>query len=600
MSVEEIDRRLENRFALLRGGDRSAPDRHQTLLAVIDWSWNILDEAERRALRRLALFNDGFALEAADAVLGGGALDAVGGLVDQSLLSVRETPAGVRYRMLETVREFGRMQLVDAGEDADARAARRRWATAYAERHGARLVGREQFAADRRRRRGGDQPRRRAARRDRRRRPRRARAAARRGGAPVDGARRARPRARARRVHRRHRRRLARRRRSSSTPPASRWRSRSPTSMMTVDERGGRIRELLVAAGPGRRRPAHRGPGADAARLRPADPAAFARAARATGRAIPTPTSHARGPVAQPRARERRRSGRSDRGGRSRARAGRLPRTARGRRRSSTPRSPSWRCSSAIAGAPAEHAGSALPVHASACARRTTRCSCARCSCCAPSPTGAWPTPRPSSSGSTGSTTARSSAGSPSGGSAAPSSRSPAATSVAGLRLLPRQRRARCAICASRGSPATGLEPWVLFGESTALAAHAYYARPAPTRRTPRGAVRRPAASARCGCSARDDPRLDYPRRRARAVRASAPGACCARRRRPATRSQLLVLAERLRLQPHDPHDGVGADRAARRGARPRPDRGAARAGHGDRRPRELLDEARELVERLA
>ena len=55
MSVEEIDRRLENRFALLRGGDRSAPDRHQTLLAVIDWSWNMLDEAERRALRRLAL-----------------------------------------------------------------------------------------------------------------------------------------------------------------------------------------------------------------------------------------------------------------------------------------------------------------------------------------------------------------------------------------------------------------------------------------------------------------------------------------------------------------------------------------------------------------
>ena len=47
MSVEEIDGRLENRFALLRGGDRSAPDRHQTLLAVIDWSWNLLDDGER-------------------------------------------------------------------------------------------------------------------------------------------------------------------------------------------------------------------------------------------------------------------------------------------------------------------------------------------------------------------------------------------------------------------------------------------------------------------------------------------------------------------------------------------------------------------------
>ena len=52
MAVEEIDRRLEDRFALLRGGDRSAPDRHQTLLAVIDWSWNLLDDA--RAARAAA------------------------------------------------------------------------------------------------------------------------------------------------------------------------------------------------------------------------------------------------------------------------------------------------------------------------------------------------------------------------------------------------------------------------------------------------------------------------------------------------------------------------------------------------------------------
>ena len=147
MAVEEIDRRLEDRFALLRGGDRSAPDRHRTLLAVIDWSWNLLDPAERRALRRLALFNDGFALEAAEAMLGDDALEPVQGLVDQSLLSVRETPAGLRYRMLETVREFGRMQLAAAGEDAEAFAARRRWATGYARRHGGGLIGREQFAA---------------------------------------------------------------------------------------------------------------------------------------------------------------------------------------------------------------------------------------------------------------------------------------------------------------------------------------------------------------------------------------------------------------------------------------------------------------------
>ena len=70
MSVQEIDRRLENRFVLLRGGDRSAPDRHQTLLAVIDWSWNLLGDDEKRALRWLSLFHDGFTLEAAAQMLG--------------------------------------------------------------------------------------------------------------------------------------------------------------------------------------------------------------------------------------------------------------------------------------------------------------------------------------------------------------------------------------------------------------------------------------------------------------------------------------------------------------------------------------------------
>ena len=146
MSVEEISRRLADRFALLRGGDRAAPDRHQTLLAVIDWSWNLLDEAERRALRRLALFNDGFTLEAADAVLGDGALDAVQGLVDQSLLSIRDAAGGLRYRMLETVREFGRLQLEQAGEGGEARAARRAWATAYAGGRRDGLFSRNQFA----------------------------------------------------------------------------------------------------------------------------------------------------------------------------------------------------------------------------------------------------------------------------------------------------------------------------------------------------------------------------------------------------------------------------------------------------------------------
>jgi predicted ATPase/DNA-binding SARP family transcriptional activator len=147
MSVEELERRLADRFALLRGGDRSAPDRHQTLLAVIDWSWNLLNEPERRALRRLSLFGDGFTPAAAERVLGPDALPAVHALAEQSLLSVRETTYGLRYRMLETVREFGRMRLADAGEESSARVALRAWATEYAREHAGVLFGPAPFPA---------------------------------------------------------------------------------------------------------------------------------------------------------------------------------------------------------------------------------------------------------------------------------------------------------------------------------------------------------------------------------------------------------------------------------------------------------------------
>ena len=136
MSVEDIDRRLDDRFALLRGGDRTAPDRHQTLLAVIDWSWNLLRDTERRALRWLSTFHDGFSLDGADAVLGHDALDDVRSLVDQSLLTVIDEGRTVRYRMLETVREFGRLRLVEAGEESAARDAQLAWACAFALRLG--------------------------------------------------------------------------------------------------------------------------------------------------------------------------------------------------------------------------------------------------------------------------------------------------------------------------------------------------------------------------------------------------------------------------------------------------------------------------------
>jgi predicted ATPase len=147
MSAEDVDRRLDDRFSLLRGGDRSAPDRHQTLLAVIDWSWNLLREEERRALRWLSVFPDGFTLEGADTLLGHDSLDAVQTLVDQSLLTVVDTGSAVRYRMLETVREFARMQLVGAGEDTAAHDAFMAWARTFAVTQAERMWSPEQVDA---------------------------------------------------------------------------------------------------------------------------------------------------------------------------------------------------------------------------------------------------------------------------------------------------------------------------------------------------------------------------------------------------------------------------------------------------------------------
>lgn len=148
LSVAEILRRLDNRFALLRGGSRDAPERHQTLLAVIDWSWNLLSEPERIALRRLAVFRDGFALSGATAVLECDALDVMQALVDQSLVVVsEEEPRGLRYRLLETVREFGRMQLVDSGDDTAAEALLRDWAVRFAEGESRRYYTADQVRA---------------------------------------------------------------------------------------------------------------------------------------------------------------------------------------------------------------------------------------------------------------------------------------------------------------------------------------------------------------------------------------------------------------------------------------------------------------------
>lgn len=123
MSIEEIDNALADRFSLLRSKDRTRPERHRTLHAVIDWSWQLLDDGQRRALRRLCRFPAGFTSHAARAVAefepGDRIDDAVDGLVEHSLLTVDESD-GLRFHMLETVREFGEEHLARDPAERDA------------------------------------------------------------------------------------------------------------------------------------------------------------------------------------------------------------------------------------------------------------------------------------------------------------------------------------------------------------------------------------------------------------------------------------------------------------------------------------------------
>lgn len=114
MSVAEIVARLDDRFALLRGGTRDAPRRHHTLHAVIDWSWHLLEPAGQAAMRALSIFPGGFTSVAARHLLGDDAV--LEQLVDQSLLKVADSESGTRFRMLETVREFSAGRREEAGE----------------------------------------------------------------------------------------------------------------------------------------------------------------------------------------------------------------------------------------------------------------------------------------------------------------------------------------------------------------------------------------------------------------------------------------------------------------------------------------------------
>ncbi len=129
LSIQEINKRLHNRFALLTGGGRVLLERQQTLRALVGWSYDLLTDNERLLLDRLGVFAGGFDLAAAEAICGvdpltpEDILDLVMSLVDKSLVMVRESDGESRYRMLETIREYARECLVKRG-DFDATAVR--------------------------------------------------------------------------------------------------------------------------------------------------------------------------------------------------------------------------------------------------------------------------------------------------------------------------------------------------------------------------------------------------------------------------------------------------------------------------------------------
>jgi predicted ATPase/class 3 adenylate cyclase len=156
LSLADLRDRLDQRFRLLIGGSRAALARQQTLLATVTWSYSLLDRAEQQLLRRLAVFPESFDLAGAEAVCGVAGLDRLdvvgllGSLVNKSLVGTEQGPENLRYRLLETIRQFAGERLAEAGEAAAMSAAHREYFISIAERAGARLTGPDQglwFAA---------------------------------------------------------------------------------------------------------------------------------------------------------------------------------------------------------------------------------------------------------------------------------------------------------------------------------------------------------------------------------------------------------------------------------------------------------------------
>ena len=138
MPLDQLANRLDDRFRLLTGGSRTALPRHRTLRAVVDWSWELLTDAERMVLRRLAVFSGGASLDAAEQVCGGDSveqeqvLELLTALTEKSLL-LTEGDKAPRYRMLGTIKEYAGHRLAETGESDPARRAHLAYFTGLAE-----------------------------------------------------------------------------------------------------------------------------------------------------------------------------------------------------------------------------------------------------------------------------------------------------------------------------------------------------------------------------------------------------------------------------------------------------------------------------------
>jgi predicted ATPase/class 3 adenylate cyclase len=156
MNPRDLAARLDRRFQLLAGGRRGAVERHQTLRATIDWSYDLLDPAAQRLLARVTVFSGGWTLQAAEGVCVGGPVDAASvwelteRLVAQSLLVAEDRAFETRYRLLETIRQYGEERLAELDDTTELRRGHAEYFVDFQLDIGAQLVDPAQVDAGRR------------------------------------------------------------------------------------------------------------------------------------------------------------------------------------------------------------------------------------------------------------------------------------------------------------------------------------------------------------------------------------------------------------------------------------------------------------------